>query len=42
MCSRLSEPNASVAMGYDTKTGNLIVPTGDEGAMKVMVFSVRP
>jgi outer membrane protein assembly factor BamB len=29
-------------MGYDAKTGNLIVPTSDEGAMKVMVFSVKP
>lgn len=29
-------------MGYDAKTRNLIVPTSDEGAMKVMVFSVKP
>jgi len=26
-------------MGYDAKTGNVIVPTSENGAMQVLVFS---
>jgi len=29
-------------MGYDAKTGNLFVPTSENGAMQVLVFSARP
>jgi len=29
-------------MGYDPKTGNLFVPTSENGAMQVLVFSARP
>jgi len=29
-------------MGYDPKTGNLFVPTSDNGAMQVLVFSNKP
>jgi len=29
-------------MGYDAKTGNLFVPTSENGAMQVLIFSARP
>jgi outer membrane protein assembly factor BamB len=29
-------------MGYDARTGNVIVPTSDQGAMRVLVFSLKP
>ena len=29
-------------MGYDPKTGNLIVPTSENGAMQIMILSNRP
>jgi hypothetical protein len=29
-------------MGYDPKTGNLIVPTSENGAMQVLVLSRKP
>jgi YVTN family beta-propeller protein len=29
-------------MGYDAKTGNLFVPTSENGAMQVLVFSASP
>ena len=32
----------SKTMGYDPKTHNLIVPSGDNGAMQVLVFSATP
>src|SRR5271157_6194820 len=32
----------SKTMGYDPKTRNLIVPSSDNGAMQVLVFSVKP
>jgi hypothetical protein len=32
----------SKTMGYDSKTRNLIVPSSDNGAMQVLVFSAKP
>ena len=32
----------SKTMGYDPKTRNLIVPSSDNGAMQVLVFSAKP
>src|SRR5208282_6081569 len=32
----------SKTMGYDPKTRNIIVPSSDNGAMQVLVFSAKP
>jgi YVTN family beta-propeller protein len=36
-----TKPGAKT-MGYDPKTGNVIVPTSDNGSMQVLIFSTKP
>jgi YVTN family beta-propeller protein len=37
----VTKPGAKT-MGYDSKTGNLFVPTSENGSMQVLVFSPKP
>ena len=42
VAQEISTKPGAKTMGYDPKTGNLIVPTNENGSMQVLVFSAKP
>jgi hypothetical protein len=42
VAQEITTKSGAKTMGYDPKTGNLFVPTSENGSMQVLVLSPKP